>query len=161
MNESRSRIPPESLNGRPRAQSEEPSNEVEAKLDRVNELWLRIEKKLLDRQPPRHITVEVSRRQTGEDGDYLERHFLGIQKMHGKWRLCWAVDWPQYDEREPYPDIPNNLPWKPITECDLETRIKMSDHVQKLRAEVDNTRTFFIPQLDRTISRLEDVLDVD
>jgi hypothetical protein len=155
------KFPAESRNGRLSAPAEEPVNEVEAKLDRVNELWLRVEKKLLNRQPPRHITVEVCYKQTGEHGDYLERHFLGIQKMHGKWRLCYAFDWPQYDEQEAHPAIPNNLPWKPITECDLETRIKMSEYVHKLRSEVDNTRNFFIPQLEQTISRLENALDAD
>lgn len=140
---------------------EEPSNEVDVKLDRVNELWSRIERKLLRRQPPRHITVEVHHEHTGEDGDYLERHYLGIQRQHGKWRLCHAVEWPQHQDPEPYPAIPANLPWKPITECDLETRIFVSKFVDKLTFEVDNTRTFFIPQLDETISRLEDVLDAD
>jgi hypothetical protein len=155
------KFPAEARNVRAAVPSEEPNNEVEAKLDRVNELWMRVERKLLNRQPPRHITVEVCYHQTGEDGDYLERHYLGIQKMHGKWRLCHAVEWPQYDEREPHPSIPDNLPWKPITECDLETRIEMSEHVHKLQFEVDNTRTFFIPQLDQTISRLEGALDAD
>jgi hypothetical protein len=143
------------------ANQQEPSNEVDVKLDRVNELWSRVERKLLRRQPPRHITVEVHSKQTGEDGDYLERHFLGIQRQHGKWRLCHAVEWPQFDENEPHPDIPANLPWKPITECDLDTRIFASQFVHKLQFEVDNTRTFFIPLLDETIGRLEDALDTD
>jgi len=155
------RFPHQERNGHPAAPAEEPANEVEAKLDRVNELWTRVERKLLNRQPPRHITVEVCYRQTGEDGDYLERHFLGLQRMHSKWRLCHAVDWPQYDEREPHPAVPNNLPWRPITECDLETRITMSEHVRELQFEVDNTRSFFIPKLDQTISRLEEALDID
>ncbi len=152
-----------SRNGHPAGNTnhEEPSNEVEVKLDRVNELWSRVERKLLRRQPPRNITVEVSCKQTGEHGDYLERHYLGIQRQHGKWRLCHAVEWPQYDEHGPHPDIPANLPWKPITECDLETRIFASQFVDKLRFEVDNTRTFFIPELDQTISRLEDALDAE
>lgn len=149
-----------SSNGRPsRQETPEPSTEVDDKLDRVNELWNRLERKLLRRQPPRRIAVEIHHRVTGEDGDVLERHYLGIQKQHSKWRLCYAVEWPRFHEDEPHPEIPDDLSWKPVTECDLETRVFASNHVEKLKFEVDNTRTFFIPQLDETISRLEDALD--
>ena len=154
-----------SRNGHSR-NNEEPSNEVDAKLDRVNELWSKMERKLLKLAPPRLIGVEVHRRDAcNEDGPLIERHFLGIRKNHPKWRICYAVQWVDDNPHEHVSrsDVPQHLDWRPISECDLETRLMMANQkfIEQLKFEVDNTLTFFIPKLDTAISQLEDALDAD
>ncbi len=137
------------------------SDDVDVRVARVNQLWERIERKLLRRQPPRNITVEIHREVKEENGKYLERRFLGIQRQQGAWRLCLAIDWSEYNEQVAHPEIPPSLSWKPISECDIECWVLASQHWAKLQAEVDLTRTTFIPQLDSTISRLEAALAVE
>ena len=127
--------------------TEDPKNEVDVKLDRLNDLWMKLERKLLKEQPPRRITRGYREVHVGEDGDVIERRYIGIQRHHGKWRICYAVTWDQSDE--------SNLPWKPITECDIETRVDATKGIGVLKFEVGHTRTFFIPAVDEAIDRLE------
>jgi len=143
------RIDEPSRNHTPKT-TEDPKNEVDIKLDRVNDLWMKLERKLLKAQPPRRITCQYSQVETGEDGDITERRYIGIQRHHGNWRICYAVTWDVSDE--------TNLPWKPITECDVETRMDATEGIDSLKFEVDNTRTFFIPALDKAIDCLERAL---
>lgn len=134
----------------------ESSDEVDAKLEQLDQLWNRLERRLLRRQPPRDITVEIHRELKEENGKHLERRFLGIQRQRGVWRLCFAVDWSPYDEREP--QLPSSLSWKPIIECDYESRVFASQHVEKLKVEIDNSTNSSDPQLDSAISLLEAAL---
>ncbi len=128
-------------------------NEVDHKLDRINELWLKLEKRLLTAQPARRIACLYHREDAGPDGDITERRFLGIQRQAGKWRLCYAIVWGCVpDER---------FPWKPIVECDMETRADAVRGVEQLNCEVQKTRTVFIPTLDKAISALEAALDTN
>jgi hypothetical protein len=129
-------------------------NEVDLKLDRVNDLWMKLEKKLLNKQPPRRIAcLYESREGLGEDGDIEERRYLGIQRFTGKWRVCYAIVWSSVEE--------DRLPWKPIADCDVETRAHAVKGIDLLKEEVRKTRTVFIPVLDRAINALELALDDD
>jgi hypothetical protein len=136
-------------NGQP---TEEPKNAVDVKLDRVNELWMTLERKLLKEQPPRRIACGY-RELCDEHGDVVEEHYIGIQRHHGRWRICHAVAPSTSDE--------SNLPWKPITECDVETRVEATKAIDKLKVQVEETGKYFIPALDKAIDRLEKSLLYD
>ncbi len=150
-----------SRNGKATPQSDAESgeyvkNEVNIKLDRINDLWMKVEKKLLKEEPPRRITCNYDTVEVDEyDPDMgcccgTARAYLGIQRHAGKWRICYASTWNKSGE--------DNLPWKPIVECDVGTRMDAVAGIDCLKREVANTRTFFIPKLDKTIDKLEQAL---
>lgn len=129
-------------------------NEVDQKLDRLNDLWMKLEKKLLNKEPPRRIACLYQTRDgLGEDGDIEERRYVGIQRFSGKWRVCFAITW----DCAPV----DKLPWRPIAECDVETRADAVKGIDLLKDEVRKTRKVFIPVLDKAISDLETALDDD
>ena len=130
-------------------------NEIDIKFDRINDLWMKVEKKLLKEQPPRRITCIYRSFEVEEyDGEQAYcgrvRRYLGIQRHAGKWRVCYASTWSKADEE--------NLPWKPVAECDMDSRMEATDGIELLKREVANTRTTFIPKLDETIEKLERAL---
>jgi hypothetical protein len=67
------------------------SNEIDIRLEKLNELWRAMEGKLLGTQPPREICCTYGHPLTDEYGDELGRHVLGIQKVGGKWRVSHAT----------------------------------------------------------------------
>jgi hypothetical protein len=145
-----------SQNGKPLTQhhgdvnaGEYVKNEVDVKLDRITDLWMKVERKLLREQPPRRIACWYGTEVRGED--IAEHQFLGIQRQSGRWRICYASVWGAIDEEK--------LPWKPIVECDALTRADAVRGIDQLKREVATTRKLFIPALDKAISTLEDTLD--
>jgi hypothetical protein len=133
--------------------SEDPRNEVDVKLDRVNDLWMKLERKLLKEQPPRRIACQYDASKFVQDdgAEWDQSDFIGIQRYHGKWRICYGSIVECQSGQ-----VPDN--WKPITECDLETRIDATKGIDKLKFEVANTRAFFIPALDEAIEQLENAI---
>src|SRR5260370_3814925 len=78
-----------SQNGKPLTEhhgGEYVKNEVDVKLDRLTDLWTKVERKLLNEQPPRRITCVYH----PQESERAERRFLGIQRHSGKWRGCSA-----------------------------------------------------------------------
>ena len=133
-------------------------NEIDLKLDRINELWNQLERKLLKDQPPRRISCVYDPKWTGEEQDpeelNVEEHrYLGIQRHGGKWRVCYAITWDHREEE--------TLPWKPVVECDVETRMDATRGIDQLKSHVRNTGTDFIPALNKAISGLEDAINND
>ena len=147
-----------SLNGKPSMQDQSNAapgeyvkNEVDHKSDRLNDLWMRLEKELLKAQPPRRITCAYfSETHENDEGEFEERRYLGIQRHGGKWRICHAVTSNGAGDE--------NLPWRPIAECDRETRMDATNGIVRLRKAVEQTRTLFIPALDAAIEKLESAL---
>jgi hypothetical protein len=129
-------------------------NEVDQKLDRLNELWTKVEKKLLTKEPPRRLWclyyTSAAEPDCDPDGP-VERRFLGIQRHAGKWRVCQATVWGLVSD--------DQFPWRPVLECDAPTRADAVRGIEELKREVRKTRTIFIPQLDKAISALEGALD--
>jgi hypothetical protein len=150
-----------SQNGKPLTQhhpdadtGEYVKNEVDLKLDRINDLWMKLERKLLKEQPPRRIACLYHRDENmGEDADITESRYLGIQRHSGKWRVCYAIVWDCV--------AADKFPWKPIVECDVETRADAVKGIGQLKRDVRETRKLFIPALDKAISTLEHALDND
>jgi hypothetical protein len=146
-------------NGKPSTQHESDTteyvkNEVDLKLDRLNELWMKLERKLLTQEPPRRICClyyKSAEPDEHDPRDAIERRYLGIQRHAGKWRVCYANVWACIREDE--------FPWKPILECDAPTRAEAVRGIDDLKSEVRKTRSVFIPQLDKAISTLEDAID--
>ncbi len=131
-------------------------NEVDLKLDRLSELWTKLERKLLTKEPPRRICIlyYTSVAESCEDGSELtERRFLGIQRHGGKWRICSATAVGLHPRGEEFP-------WKPIPpECDAPACADAVTGIEEPKREVRKTRSLFIPKLDKAISSLEDSLD--
>lgn len=122
-------------------------NEIDIRLDKLNELWQAMEGKLLGMQPPRQICCHYFDHHD-EDDDVVERLFLGIQRHGSKWRVCHAIVPGSTKE-------PEAKDWKPITDCSIEIRVKAADHVHRLEYHVTQTGKRFIPDLDRAITKLE------
>ena len=125
-------------------------NEIDSKRDRLNELWMALERKLLKQQPPRRIACAYDTSMTGEDGDIKEERYLGIQRHGGKWRICYAIAWDHHSDE--------NLPWKPVVECDVDARMDATRGIDQLKEEVRMTKTSFIPALNKAISKLEEAV---
>ncbi len=134
-------------------------NEIDIMLDRINHLWMKLEKKLLKKEDARRITCNFDTSEAeGQDPQLgywqsVERSYLGIQRHAGKWRVCYARTWNKSGE--------DDLPWKPVVECDMDSRMKAAEGIDDLKREVANTRTIFKPKLNETIDKLQRALDED
>jgi hypothetical protein len=124
-------------------------NEIDHCLDELTELWAAMEGKLLGMQPPRQIACAYDSI-TDEDGESVGAHYLGIQRHGTKWRVCHAS--------VTYRD-PQAGDWKPITDCDIATRVKAADHVKQLEREVEETGRKFLPGLKLAIQKLRKRLE--
>ncbi len=149
-----------SQNGKPSTQldpdaasSDYVKNEVDVMLDRINDLWMKLERKLLREQPPRRIACWYDSKEIAKHGEIMEHRFLGIQRHSGKWRICYANVCGVIDEEK--------LFWKPVVECDVLTRADAVRGINQLKREVGNTRKLFIPALEKAISTLEEALNND
>jgi len=126
-------------------------NQLDLKLDRNTELWNELERKLLRAQPPRRIVCAFEPKEYDiDEGTFVERRYLGIQRHGGKWRICHAVTWDNRGE--------DTLPWKPVVECDAETRMDATERIEQLTCQVRDTGRTFIPALDNANSLLEDAI---
>jgi hypothetical protein len=126
-------------------------NEVDLRLDRLNSLWVMVEKKLLGMQPPRHLHVIYDTEYFGEDGDYERYCCLGLVRISGRWHVCYGTF-----ERPGKLEEPAN--WKPIAECSVEVRLKAAKGIELLKHGVEETGKTFIPALDGAIRSLERVM---
>jgi hypothetical protein len=128
-------------------------NEVDLRLDRVSDLWRSIENALLSRAPGRDISVVCDSRTLSEPDEngraYYETDLLGIQRCAGKWRVSYQLV-----------TAHGRSDWRPILECDWETRSRMAlpGYIGQLRAQVEMTRSRIIPALDTAIDNLETAL---
>jgi hypothetical protein len=126
-------------------------NEVDLRMDRLNDLWAGLEKKLLAMQPPRFLWCHYDTEQYGEDGELEQNYCLGIMRHSGKWRICHGT----YDSAKD----PDQIAWKPITECNIETRVKATQGINNLKYEVTLTGRKFIPEMDAAIDKLQAALE--
>lgn len=130
----------------------EVSNEIDCKLERLNQLWRNVERQLLTAAPPRHIAFDYQEH-GDEYGDAAGYSCLGIQRYASKWRICQGMRSVQQSLEQ--------ASWKPITDCDVETRMEASKHIGRLQHHVDETRRTFLPELDEAISNLMKVVYAD
>jgi hypothetical protein len=128
----------------PQPRAEYSKNVVDVRLDKLTELWAVMEAKLLGMQPPRQIAVNCIDVHD-EHGDEVGGRYLGVQRIGGKWRVCYGEGWHGKEPTE----------WRPIVECDIETRVRLAGYVQRLEYQVKETGRTFLPELDEAIAELE------
>lgn len=71
--------------------------------------------------------------------------YVGMIKLKGGWRLCYAHDHEHYS----YPD--ETIDWKPLVECSIEERIDAVSHIGALREAIVKSKESLVPELEKAI----------
>ncbi|MFU7559530.1 hypothetical protein ACMFWY_12715 [Roseiconus sp. JC912] len=71
--------------------------------------------------------------------------YVGMIKLKGGWRLCYALDHEHYN----YPD--ETISWKPLVECSIEERIDAVPHIGVLREAIVKSKESLVPELEKAI----------
>ncbi|MBI3468597.1 MAG: hypothetical protein HY000_36810 [Planctomycetes bacterium] len=122
--------------------------------DQINALWLKAEEQIVQFHIPRPVCygyhTECEFTPCGEQP--VVEHCLGVQKVKGKWRICYGT--------YPY-NWPADPDWKPITECSAEVRTAAAKHLPNLRQAVVECAEKFIAVADDAIEELEQFVKQD
>ncbi len=132
--------------------AEKARKELFARYDQLNALWLKAEERLTRLHIPRPVQFIYASR-SHHDPDFLpgdpECACLGLQKVKGKWRICYGE---YYSCSQPDAD------WQPITECSAEVRVEAAKHLPGLEKAIVESAEKFIPKVDTAIKQLADAL---
>ncbi len=71
--------------------------------------------------------------------------YVGMIKMKGGWRLCYANEHEHYN----WPD--ESIDWKPLVECSIEQRIDAVPHIKTLREAIVKSKESLVPELEKAI----------
>ena len=114
--------------------------------DELNALWLQAEEQLTQFHIPRPVYHQFDEYQDpGNPPGAMTSKYLSLQKVKGKWRICYGLcdDWCDHD-----------YGWTPITECSAQVRVEAARHLEKLREKVVKSAEDFIPKVDEAIKTL-------
>ncbi len=131
--------------------AEKARTELFARYDQLNALWLKAEERLTKNHVPLPVEHIYARYDSVEQQYYGVGgcECLGLQKIKGKWRICYGVYW---FSSQPDAD------WVPITECSAETRVEAAKHLPGLEKAVIESAEKFIPRVDDAIQALTEAL---
>lgn len=73
---------------------------------------------------------------------------LGMIKLHGAWRLCYAEHYVSYQHDEPEVD------WKPLVEASIEIRIEATKQIEALREAIVKGKEDLAPEVEQAIATL-------
>lgn len=71
--------------------------------------------------------------------------YVGMIKLKGGWRLCYAHDHEHYS----YPN--DTVSWKPLVECSIEERIDAVPNIGALREAIVKSKESLVPELEKAI----------
>lgn len=123
------------------------------KYDQLNALWAEAEKRIVQQHIPQTVYYCHKRLGQGplhEDPPFLAC-YIGLAKIKGEWRICVGSVWEDHDEE---PD------WTPITDCSIEVRVELAEHLAALQLAAVESAEKFVPKVDEAISRLSELLGV-
>lgn len=128
--------------------AEKVRKELFARYDQLNALWLQAEERLTKHHVPRPVQYIYARYSRIVEDD-PEAVCLGLQKVKGKWRICYGEC---YACSQPGPD------WLPITECSAEIRVAAAEHLSGLEHAAIESAEQFIPKVEMAIQKLTEAL---
>ncbi len=73
---------------------------------------------------------------------------VGMIKLRGAWRLCYAEHYLSYQHEEPEVD------WKPLVEASIEIRIEAAKHIEALREAIVKAKEELVPEVEKAIATL-------
>jgi hypothetical protein len=129
--------------------AEKARKELFSRYDQLNALWEEAEERLTRYHVPcpvQHI-YHHSRGLQSDDGP--ECVCLGLQKIKGKWRICYGE---YFSCNQP------DAEWQPITECSAEIRVEAARYLPGLENAVVESAEKFIPRVDSAIQALAEAL---
>src|SRR5438445_9034726 len=123
--------------------------------DQLNALWLKAEQELTKHHVPRPVVFCCRSYDLEEEGrpDLVVSECLGLQKIGGKWRICYGSCCNSGNSDEP-PD------WTAITECSAEVRVDAAEYLPSLRRAGVESAEQFVPRVDQAIQKLSEALRV-
>ncbi|TWT97264.1 hypothetical protein [Neorhodopirellula pilleata] len=71
--------------------------------------------------------------------------YVGMIKLKGGWRLCYAKDHEHYS----WPG--ESIDWKPLVDCSIEERIDAVPHIGALREAIVKSKESLVPELEKAI----------
>jgi hypothetical protein len=71
--------------------------------------------------------------------------YVGMIKLKGGWRLCYAKDYEHYS----WPG--ESIDWKPLVDCSIEERIDAVPHIGALREAIVKSKESLVPELEKAI----------
>jgi len=132
--------------------AEEARETLFGRYDQLNALWLQAEQQLTRLHIPRAVDYlydECPSWQQPSDPAEVQKEYLGLQKIKGKWRIChgalYAYGVPEVD-------------WTPITDCSAETRVIAAKHLPGLRQRVVESAEEFVAKVDEAIDAMKAAL---
>lgn len=115
--------------------------------DQLNALWQKAEEQFRKNHIPRPVVYEFPRDPDLTVADELHE-YLSLQKIKGEWHICHG-GLLEYS--------PEDLDWKPITECSAELRVEMVKHLPGLRQAAVESAEQFVPAVDAAIVQMSDL----
>lgn len=137
-------------------ENEELNRTLESHLSQLNAAIDAHEKKLKAMMIPRDVwCVYHTEAVEDADGRCLGEllYLIGLIKWQGAWRLCHGID--------EYPGPPSETRWKPLADSSIPDRLRASQHIQKLRAQVIEEKKKLIPEVEGAIEALAKSLESD
>jgi hypothetical protein len=132
--------------------NQEINKALESRFAQLNSAIEAHEQKLKQMMVPKDASIVYASHQetdstTGEPWGEHSSH-LGMIKLRGAWRLCYAEHCFSYQHEEP------DLDWKPLVEASIETRIEAAKEIEKLREEIVKTKEALVPEIEQAIATL-------
>ena len=128
--------------------AENARKELFDRYDQLNALWVKAEEELTRLHIPRpvHYTYASYDADPCDNEPWQIHHCLGLQKVKGKWRICYCT------MHDAFPEMPED--WTPITESSAEIRVKAAKHLPGLREAAVTSAEAFIPEVGKAIEAL-------
>jgi hypothetical protein len=136
--------------------NEEINKALESRFAQLNSAIEAYEQKLKRMMVPKDTSIVYDSYQdtdpaTGQPWGEHSSH-VGMIKLRGAWRLCYADHHLSYQQEEP------ELDWKPLVEGSIEIRIEAAKHIEKLMQEIVNAKEKLIPEIEQAIASLAQLL---
>lgn len=136
--------------------NQEINKALESRFAQLNSAIEAHEQKLKQMMVPKEVSIVYASYQDSDPasgqvwGEYSSH--LGMVKLRGAWRLCYAEHYLCYQAEE------TEIDWKPLVEASIEIRIEASKEIEKLREEIVKSKEALVPEIEQAIAKLAESL---
>lgn len=118
--------------------------------DELNQAWEKIENFFRSQgilQPAHFAYAKVYEFDHAQEP--IGENLIAIEKLGGKWRICHGYF--HYPAAE-YGD------WTPISECSVDRRVLLLDHVASLFESLVESNEKYVPEIEKAVAKSQSVL---
>lgn len=126
--------------------------QVSPLFDQLNDSWAKIEDFFRRQgilQSAEHSYGELKHWHNPAESEVYGEKLIGVQKIKGKWRICYGEFHHQHGDSD----------WTPVSDCNVDVRTEMLNHVGKLFEVLVDANEKYVPELEQAVVKSHSVLD--